>query len=232
MEGIPTAFILCHPTDGEVDEEEDAVRVSLLHIVIQFPTRLGNPPMQWDTRTFDSKGDVFFGRIVVLDWDERYTRQIRVAKYIPTAASIGVALAADLDILLFGLFDAVNSDFNAGRVLFAVYVPPLFVPIMLAGYLTPLQAWTSLRAVIVSTGQEVGCRDIVEWLRVKILRGAVDQRSILSIQDPTAPLANANLLLHWQTSLIRDGLNSMISRLQGMLAVANISDLVIEHLEN
>ena len=107
---------------------------------------------------------------------------------------------------------------------------PAFLPIMLARDLTPMHAWNSLRETIVSAGQEVDCCTLVDWLRVAIARGDVDQRSILSEQDPTTPLADSNLLLHHHKILIQDlpRINLALDYAQGTLILANISELVLE----
>ena len=63
---------------------------------------------------------------------------------------------------------------------------------------------------------------------------ASNQKLIISTQNPTPTLADANIPLHWQKLLIRDlpGINPALARTQGMLTVSNISELVIKHCED
>ena len=77
-----------------------------------------------------------------------------MAQYVPKAAAIDAALAANPNTLLLSYFNSSNANVDAMRVRQVVYVSPHFVPIMLAGDLTPVQAWASLLSAIISSGQE------------------------------------------------------------------------------
>ena len=73
---------------------------------------------------------------------------------------------------------------------------------MFIGYLTPVQACTSLHDSIITVLQKIYCRALVDFLCVALMCGAINQRLILSTQDPTAPLSDANLLLRRHKLLI------------------------------
>ena len=124
-EVIPTEYLLCHPMSVMLDEGEDLGRVALLHTISQFPTRLSHLPMQWDNRTFASKGDALVGNITVVEWDDKYPHQIRVAHYIHTAAAIDAALVTNPNTLLLDPFNASNADVDTVQVRRAVYGTPL-----------------------------------------------------------------------------------------------------------
>ena len=79
-----------------------------------------------------------------------------------------------------------------------------FVPTMLLGYLNTIQAWTGLHYAIISAGQEVDSRALIDWICVALVREATDQRYILLEKYRTPPLANANLILHLQKLLIQN----------------------------
>ena len=68
----------------------------------------------------------------------------------------------------------------------------------------------------------------MDWLRVALFCSAPDALSQLVKVDPTAPLADAVLLKHRYTVLIRDlpGLDPDASQATGSMIAANIRDLV------
>ena len=51
QQGSPTAFLLCHASPG-IAKDSDPGRVSLLHSVSHYASRVGLPASQWDDRTF------------------------------------------------------------------------------------------------------------------------------------------------------------------------------------
>ena len=196
--------------------------------------KIGHLPMQWDNCAFASKGDVVAVTITVADWDESYNHKIRLSQYVPTAAEIYATLSTNLDTLTLVSFNTGNANVTTVWICFTIYMPLPLVTIIFVGDLTPVQACTSLRSAIISTGQEVECRAPIDWLCMALVCEAAIQRLILSAQDPTSPLVNANLLLHWHKLLIRDlpGLKLALARVQGTLIAANIGDLAIEHHED
>ena len=157
--------------------------------------KIGHLPMQWDNCAFASKGDVVAVTITVADWDESYNHKIRLSQYVPTAAEIYATLSTNLDTLILVSFNADDANFTTLWVCFTIHMPLPFVPIMFVGDLTPVQACNSLRAAIISTGQEIECRAPIYWLRIALVCESAIQRLILSAQYPTSPLINANLLL-------------------------------------
>ena len=66
--------------------------------------------------------------------------------------STNAALAADLDTLLLRPFKARDANVSTVQFRRTLYESPPFLPIMLAGYLTPIQAWTILCAAICFCG--------------------------------------------------------------------------------
>ena len=60
QQGHPTAFFLWHATFG-LTEDHDPGRISLLHSVSYYASRMGRPPCMWDEGTFPNYGDVSYG---------------------------------------------------------------------------------------------------------------------------------------------------------------------------
>ena len=59
QQGDPTAFLLWHATPG-LAVDRDPGRISLLHSVSHYASRMGRPPCCWDNETFANRGDVTF----------------------------------------------------------------------------------------------------------------------------------------------------------------------------
>ena len=55
----PTAFLLWHATPG-LAVDQDPGRISLLHSVSHYASRMGWTPCRWDNETFTNRGDVTF----------------------------------------------------------------------------------------------------------------------------------------------------------------------------
>ena len=51
MSGEPTAFLLCHSTLG-FDPGDDPGRISLVHMISRYDTRIGRPASPWDNEAF------------------------------------------------------------------------------------------------------------------------------------------------------------------------------------
>ena len=61
-----------------------------------------------------------------------------MAHYVTMSAATDTDLSAKPNTLLLGLFNSGDANVNAVQVCWAVYVPSPFMPIMLAGDLTPI----------------------------------------------------------------------------------------------
>ena len=60
----------------------------------------------------------------------------------------------------------------------------------------PAEAWTRIRRAIVNVGHEVVCRLMIDWLSVALTKKVGDNKSPLSMPQPTAPLAKGDCLCH------------------------------------
>ena len=56
----PTAFLLWHATPG-LTVDRDPGRVSLLHLVSYYASRMGRPPCCWDDENFANRGNEAYG---------------------------------------------------------------------------------------------------------------------------------------------------------------------------
>ena len=71
QQGDSTAFPLWHVTPG-LAEDQDPGRISLLHFVSYYASRMGRPPYKWDEGTFATRGDVSYGTAPLEVWDPTY----------------------------------------------------------------------------------------------------------------------------------------------------------------
>ena len=129
MEGIPTAHLLWHPTDGVFYEEEYPGQVPPPpHTISQLPTHLIHLTNQWYNHAFKSKDYIVAGTIAVADWDEIYTHKICIDQHVYTEVAIDAALATDLDTLRLVPFNSGDANVDAVRLQRAIYITPHFYP--------------------------------------------------------------------------------------------------------
>ena len=68
QQGDPTAFLLWHATP-KFTVDQDPGRVSLLHSVRHYASRMGRPLCRWDDETFANRGNVTYGTAPLAQWD-------------------------------------------------------------------------------------------------------------------------------------------------------------------
>ena len=68
QQGYPTAFLLWHATPG-LAVDRDPGRVSLIHSVSYYASRMGKPLCHWDEETFANRGNVAYGTAPLDQWD-------------------------------------------------------------------------------------------------------------------------------------------------------------------
>ena len=193
-QNVPSAFLL-QLADGK------------LHIFLQlakFETRMGLPATQWDGLLFAQKGELFHNQAQLVTWDASYFRQIAAPLLVNTAAAIDNAFAGDPAALHLGPHANGDADTEQIRYRRTCYVPPAYVPLFLAGPLTPRQAWETCRAQIVADQREADCTALIDYFRAAITRSVANQMPVLAIAPPNPPLADDNLLKHRRRILEND----------------------------
>ena len=101
QQGEPTAFLLWHVTPG-LAEDWDPGRISLLHSVSYYASRMGRPPCKWDDGTYVNRGDVSYDTAPLAVWDPIYLH-LAPAVYVPITAAIDTSLSSNANITLLGL---------------------------------------------------------------------------------------------------------------------------------
>ena len=101
---------------------------------------------------------------------------------------------------------------------------PPFVPILLVGNISLVEACQRLRGALVAANLEADFCAVMDWLRFVLVCSAPDALSHLVKAEPTDPLANAVLLRHSQAVLIHDlpGLDTSVRLDTGSMIAANI----------
>ena len=149
-------------------EDQDPGRVSLLHSVSHYASRMGRPLCRWDDKTFANRVDVSYGTAPLANWDPTYL-YLALSVHVPSAVAIEVSLAGDLNLTLLGPYGAGDVGVETIRCLKIVYVPPPYVGLLLGANLTPIEAWHRLRGAIVDAAAEVACILLIDWLRATLV---------------------------------------------------------------
>ena len=77
QQGDPTNFLLWNAPLG-LTKDQDPGRVSLLHSVSHYASRMGRPPCQWEDGTFANRGDVAYSTAHLANWDPTYHHLTRL----------------------------------------------------------------------------------------------------------------------------------------------------------
>ena len=152
QQGEPTALLLWHATPG-IEEDWDPGRVSLLHSISHYASRMGMPPFRWDDRTFANRGDISYRTAPLAIWDPTYLH-LAPAVHVPSAAAIDTSLAGDPNLTLLGPYGAGDAGVESIQCRKTVYVPTHYVGLLLGADLTPIEAWHRLSGGIVDAAAE------------------------------------------------------------------------------
>ena len=223
----PTAFLMWHLTP-RIAENRDPGRISLLHFVSHYASRMGRLPCKWDG-AFATHGDESYGTMPLAVWDPTYLH-LTPAVHVPSAAAIDMTLSGDANLTLLGPYGAGDSGVEIIRCRKTVYVPALYVGLMLGGYLTPVEAWNRLWVAIFDAVAEDACRPLIDWLHAAIVRSVPNTYSMLVFPKPSAPLPNALLLQHRHRLLLSHlpGLDPSINRASGTRIVETVGEVAVE----
>ena len=115
--------------------------IVLLHYISQFTSRLGRPITQWDSKAFAATGDVVTSTVALAHLEQSYLKLLHHLVNVSRTYIINTALAAMHPTTLLDTVADGESGATAVQVRHTVYVPPLFVPILLAGELSLVEAW-------------------------------------------------------------------------------------------
>jgi len=99
------AFLLWHATVG-ADPAMNSGRISMLHVISQFLTRLRRAITLWDGKAFSLKRDVLAGNVALADWHSEYLNHLLVNVAVPSASATNIAFIGDPDL---GLLDPLNA---------------------------------------------------------------------------------------------------------------------------
>ena len=114
--------------------------IVLLHSISDFARRTGLPATEWDSKAFTAKGDVVVGTVALENWEPSYMNLLSHLVNVPSPAIIDTALAATSHPILLDLVADVDARATEIQDLRTIYMTPLFVPILLARKLSPVEA--------------------------------------------------------------------------------------------
>ena len=110
-----------HATPGLADDREPS-RISLIHSVSYYASRMGRPPCKWDEGTFANRGDVSYVTVPLAMWDPTYLH-LAPAVYVLSTAAIDTSLSGNTNITFLGPFGAGDAGVEIIRCCKTVYVP-------------------------------------------------------------------------------------------------------------
>ena len=181
---------------------------------------------------FAQKGELYHNNGQLVIWRPEYFRQVNVAICVPLANTIDTAFAGDADALQLGPFVDDDADTEPIRVRRTCYVQPAYVPLFLAGNLSPREAWMAVHGQIVIDNRAQECAVLVDYLRAAITISGLGQPPVLTIVPLTAPLADAILLDHRRANCLEQdfpSLNAALPRLQQNQIAVKLGNLVADN---
>ena len=225
----PQAFVAL-VTDAD---HPDGV-VTLCHRLQRFEAQLGVPT------PFDGNGYAFYGDIVdgqappVVQWPANAFHQASAPARVPSRAVIDNAFATDPNVQMFDPLGAADPDAEVVRVRRVILVPFRCVRILLAGPLTPREAWIQLAGALHNDNRQVSCRPLIDWLRYILVREAAGQPSRIAQPRPMVPLATPPLVQRRWALVTRDLplLSGASATATGNAIAAGINDLVSDNRQN
>ena len=224
-QNVPSAFLLMLD-DGK------------LHIFLQlakYSARMGLPATPWDDQMFAQKGDLFHNQAQTVKWLTSYFHQVGGQHRVGTVASIDTALAGDPNAEHLGPYAAADADTECIRYRRTCYVPPVYVPLFLAGPLTPREAWIAVKGQIDTDNNAVSCAPLVDYFRAALTLTAGNALPPLAVAvNPVAPLSDAELMTHRRRILERDFpmLNVSQSSMQQSQIAAQLGVLIQDNRQS
>ena len=217
---IPTAFLVLGARPGVVTPT-----IQCYHRVTKFRPRLGMPASLWDDDAFAFHGDLVNNQVSVVSWNAALFGPAAIDPIVvgtDDLVSDGLAVNANVEMLGPFMNDALGTV--QVQVRRTVYVPPMFVNVLLEEEVTPRQAWEQLGGAIRDAQMEDECRPLLNWLKVALTRREEGASSILSTNALTPPLSN-RMLMERQWAWIVEDLPSL-----GPAAVAEGKDQIATEL--
>lgn len=191
---IPTAFLLL----------QDDHRIHLYHSISKFEPRMGLPGTDWDNEMFVTKGELYQNQPTTTYWLNEYFHQVPGQHRVASPATIDTALGGNPDLDSVGPYNDQDAGTEVIKCRRAIYCPPKYVPMMMDP-ITPKAAWVTLRAQIVTDGNQDKCKSLIEWLQLALLASNVNNlHSPLEVQHPAAPVADHILMDHRRRVLLQD----------------------------
>ena len=228
QKGDPITFLLWHATPG-LAEDRDPGRISLLHSVSYYASRMGRPPCRWDDGTFVNRGEVSYSTAPLAVWVPTYLH-LAPAVHVPSVAAIDTPLSGDTNVTLLGPYGAGDAGVEIIRCRKTVYVPAPYVGLLLCADLTPVEAWNRLRGAIVNAAAEAVCRPLIDWLRAAIVRSVPNNHSKIVVPEPSVTLPDTLLIQHCHRLLLRHlpGLDPSINWEAGNLISETVGEVAVE----
>ena len=194
-QNVPSAFLLMLD-DGK------------LHVFLQlakFSARMGLPATPWDDQMYAQKGELYYNQAQTVTWLPDYFNQVRGQLRVGTSAAIDTALAGDPNANHLGPYIATDADTECIRYRRTCYVPPVYVPLFLAGPMTPREAWFTVKAQIDTDNNAAHCAPLVDYLRASITLTTLNAPPALSLGvNPIAPVSDMELMTHRRRILEKD----------------------------
>jgi hypothetical protein len=184
---------------------------------------------------YAQKGELFHNQSQTVTWLPDYFYQVGGQLRVATAAAIDTALAGDPNAENLGPYNANDADTEVIRYRRTCYVPPAYVPLFLAGPMSPKQTWMTVKGQIDTDNNAADCEPLVDFMRAAITLTNLNALPALALTaNPVAPVADMELMTHRRRILERDFpmLNISQSNIQTSQIAAQLGILIQDNRHN
>ena len=202
--GIPTAFI----------QAQDNGQCQIMIQLDKISSRLGLPDNQWTGRMFVQHGDLVHNQSRITELpDAAFNAASAVRVGLP--ATIQAALAGDPDLQVMEPFAPDDAAAEVVRSRKICFLPPPFVPALLAGPITARQAWTIVYDKCVAEGWEESCAPLLNYLRCALTRTQVGNPPIVWETPSAVPLTD-EFMIQRRLNIVQQDFPELDPSLQGL----------------
>ena len=111
-----------------------------------------------------------------------------------------------------------------------MYVPALYVGLLLCADITLVKAWNRLRGAIVDATAEASCQSNIDWICAVIIRSIPNTNSVLIVPELSAPLPDALLFQHRHRLLLSHlpGTDPSINQAAGTCIAETVGEVAVD----
>ena len=164
-----------------------------LHVFLQlskFSAQMGLPATSWDDQMYAQKGELYYNHAQTITWLPDYFNQVRGQLRVGISATTDNALAGDPNANHLGPYILTDADTECICFRHTCHVPLVYVPLSLAGPMTPWEAWFTIKAQIDTDNNAAYFSLLVDYLCSPI--------TLITLNAPPASSLGVNPNAYWK----------------------------------